>query len=289
MVKKMKNRCCICLVLYKPNSNEIKKIAQYMNYVEKIYIYDNSETSSLKIITEITSKTNFQYYFNGENDGISIAYNKMAEDVVNDGFDFFLALDQDSTIAQTSFSSALKSLSSTDNVAIYAMNTILNSRLITDTNRKLTDISFAITSGSIFNIRIFIDNGGYDENLFIDGVDREYCLRALKNRQKIKLLNGINLYQQLGQGRANLLGIYEHNPLRNYYIYRNRFYVIRKYPYYFKGFKIIKFLYLSCLKQILSIILFESDKLKKLKYLYKGYSDYKLNIGGKIKLPVDLG
>jgi len=285
----MKNRCCICLVLYKPNSNEIKKIAQYMNYVEKIYIYDNSETSSLKIITEITSKTNFQYYFNGENDGISIAYNKMAEDVVNDGFDFFLALDQDSTIAQTSFSSALKSLSSTDNVAIYAMNTILNSRLITDTNRKLTDISFAITSGSIFNIRIFIDNGGYDENLFIDGVDREYCLRALKNRQKIKLLNGINLYQQLGQGRANLLGIYEHNPLRNYYIYRNRFYVIRKYPYYFKGFKIIKFLYLSCLKQILSIILFESDKLKKLKYLYKGYSDYKLNIGGKIKLPVDLG
>ena len=289
MVKKMKNRCCICLVLYKPNSNEIKKIAQYMNYVEKIYIYDNSETSSLKIITEITSKTNFQYYFNGENDGISIAYNKMAEDVVNDGFDFFLALDQDSTIAQTSFSSALKSLSSTDNVAIYAMNTILNSRLITDTNRKLTDISFAITSGSIFNIRIFIDNGGYDENLFIDGVDREYCLRALKNRQKIKLLNGINLYQQLGQGHANLLGIYEHNPLRNYYIYRNRFYVIRKYPYYFKGFKIIKFLYLSCLKQILSIILFESDKLKKLKYLYKGYSDYKLNIGGKIKLPVDLG
>lgn len=285
----MKNRCCICLVLYKPNSNEIKKIAQYMNYVEKIYIYDNSETSSLKIITEITSKTNFQYYFNGENDGISIAYNKMAEDVVNDGFDFFLALDQDSTIAQTSFSSALKSLSSTDNVAIYAMNTILNSRLITDTNRKLTDISFAITSGSIFNIRIFIDNGGYDENLFIDGVDREYCLRALKNRQKIKLLNGINLYQQLGQGHANLLGIYEHNPLRNYYIYRNRFYVIRKYPYYFKGFKIIKFLYLSCLKQILSIILFESDKLKKLKYLYKGYSDYKLNIGGKIKLPVDLG
>ncbi|ANY13322.1 hypothetical protein BCY75_04670 [Latilactobacillus curvatus] len=285
----MKNRCCICLVLYKPNSNEIKKIAQYMNYVEKIYIYDNSETSSLKIITEITSKTNFQYYFNGENDGISIAYNKMAEDVVNDGFDFFLALDQDSTIAQTSFSSALKSLSSTDNVAIYAMNTILNSRLITDTNRKLTDISFAITSGSIFNIRIFIDNGGYDENLFIDGVDREYCLRALKNRQKIKLLNGINLYQQLGQGRANLLGIYEHNPLRNYYIYRNRFYVIRKYPYYFKGFKKIKFLYLSCLKQILSIILFESDKLKKLKYLYKGYSDYKLNIGGKIKLPVDLG
>jgi len=285
----MKNRCCICLVLYKPNSNEIKKIAQYMNYVEKIYIYDNSETSSLKIITEITSKTNFQYYFNGENDGISIAYNKMAEDVVNDGFDFFLALDQDSTIAQTSFSSALKSLSSTDNVAIYAMNTILNSRLITDTNRKLTDISFAITSGSIFNIRIFIDNGGYDENLFIDGVDIEYCLRALKNRQKIKLLNGINLYQQLGQGRANLLGIYEHNPLRNYYIYRNRFYVIRKYPYYFKGFKIIKFLYLSCLKQILSIILFESDKLKKLKYLYKGYSDYKLNIGGKIKLPVDLG
>lgn len=62
---------------------------------------------------------------------------------------------------------------------------------------------------------------------------------------------------------------------------RNRNFFIKKFkkiePYY------CKLEQKSTIKEILSVILYEKDKKRKLKFMYKGYKDYKNNYGGKIE------
>ena len=61
---------------------------------------------------------------------------------------------------------------------------------------------------------------------------------------------------------------------------RNRMFFIDRYkdqePYYCKIEK------KSTIKEILSVILYEDDKKRKLSYMYKGYKDYKAGLGGKL-------
>lgn len=42
------------------------------------------------------------------------------------------------------------------------------------------EVKLAITSGSILNVTIAKQLGSFDENLFIDEVDSEFCYRAQK-------------------------------------------------------------------------------------------------------------
>ena len=72
-----------------------------------------------------------------------------------------------------------------------------------------------------------------------------------------------------------------HNPIRRYYITRNRHYL---YDLYKDDYLDYCALELSRTKhELIKIILFEKDKIKKLKYIYKGYRDYKKGIKGELK------
>jgi rhamnosyltransferase len=119
-----------------------------------------------------------------------------------------------------------------------------------------------MTSGSLIRTGL----GFFEEKLFIDSVDNEYCLRLRKNGYKIIRVNHAVLNHQLGTLRKNWLGFSTivHPASRRYYITRNMFYVMSKYPE-FRLFGIKELL-----KSILLIILVENDKIKKLKAFFRG-------------------
>ena len=122
--------------------------------------------------------------------------------------------------------------------------------------------------------------GGFDENLFIDEVDNEFCYRVKKNGYDILEFPSIILKHSLGhQTFHQILGFhyntFNHNALRKYYMTRNRIYVLRKYPeircWYIK--KIIK--------DVIKVVLAENDKKHKINYIIKGMKDGIINHMGK--------
>lgn len=279
-----KNKYAVGIILYKPSKDDINNLINYKNIFEHIYIYDNSDINNYANIMSVLGNKQVTYFYNGMNEGISIPFNRMIAESKKINCDFFLMMDQDSIFDLENIS-ILKSIidKNTDLMnAMFCPNIYFNGSQ-KDEIEYDTNVKFCITSGSFVNVDIFLEIGGYDEKLFIDGVDREFCIKLIDKGYGIKKIKKSIMYQSLGDKEKNLLGIYEHSPIRNYYIYRNRLYVIKKYPQKFKGLLKIKSLYLSQMKQIISIFLFETSKFEKLRFIKKAKLDFKKNKMGKIK------
>lgn len=94
---------------------------------------------------------------------------------------------------------------------------------------------FLVSSGMLASVAVYEKVGMLDEGLFIDNVDMDWCFRA--RRQKL-LLQGVCdavMWHQIGNRvrRLPFFGrsypIYQHdNPLRQYYIMRNRILLYRR-------------------------------------------------------------
>lgn len=93
-----------------------------------------------------------------------------------------------------------------------------------------------ITSGSMVNLPLHRKLGGFDEKLFIDEVDSEYCFKAAVGGYKTIQFDNIFLNHSLGtvSEHRSLKSFKKtsrtlHSPLRVYYMVRNYLYVAQKY------------------------------------------------------------
>ncbi|MDI9356855.1 MAG: hypothetical protein QM536_07540, partial [Chitinophagaceae bacterium] len=148
-----------------------------------------------------------------------------------------------------------------------------------------------ITSGTIMNLSAFQEIGNMDENLFIDEVDHEYSLRAVKKGFFVMRTHLQYLLHSIGDSvmtyqKFFLFTIKKkrkiHNPVRIYYMYRNRLYVANKYKDVFP--EIIK-------KKIHSNKYWEKKILQYyptpdiyLQMIHLAKSDYENNIMGKLQI-----
>lgn len=274
-MKKNQLKFCVGIIWFNPTPKDVKRLSIIEKCFDKVYIYDNSPVNNKKYLTDYFLSKKIEYFYNGKNEGISIPFNYIAKKAKN--YDFLFALDQDTEIKENAIIDLKKYIRNhfNENVGIYCPNIYFKTEPKID---NLSDsIQNTITSCSMLNLDIFNKLGGYDNNIFLDGVDREYCFRLKKYGYKIIRVNNILIKQNLGNGKKNIFGIYEHAPIRTYYITYNKYYFIDKYPGYFKGWKRLKYLNLSNLKQELSIILFEKNKIRKLKLIKKAKDDYKYN------------
>jgi len=87
-----------------------------------------------------------------------------------------------------------------------------------------------VTSGSLLDLNVFKEIGEFDENLFIDYVDTDYCIRLRKSGYKLIQFARPIMMHSLGITKDTLgYSFYEHSPIRNYYIFRNKLYILTKY------------------------------------------------------------
>ena len=85
------------VVWYNPDSENSKNIKTYIDYVEKLYIIDNSKKDNKKLSEELNNKKIEYIYNNGKNLGISRALNLACEKAEEKGFSWMLTMDQDSS------------------------------------------------------------------------------------------------------------------------------------------------------------------------------------------------
>ena len=134
-------------------------------------------------------------------------------------------------------------------------------------------ISDCITSGALTNVSVWKHLGGFDEDLFIDDVDTDYCIRISKANYKILRVNTVVLNHAVGNIRVvNFFGykflVYNHSAQRKYYQLRNRYYVSYK-SYGCITNKCIVHTFIPIFK----IVFFEKQKTKKICACIKGIRD----------------
>jgi len=148
-----------------------------------------------------------------------------------------------------------------------------------DTNRfqkPYIEKDVVITSGNLIKSTVLEDINGYNDDLFIDAVDFDLCLRLRNKGYKILMCNNAYLFHSLGEKKQIDLcfmkfTIHTHNCVRKYYMARNHIYIIKNYLFSNSLFCIKKSIFFIIL--ILQSMLFESDRLKSLRCFSLGIKD----------------
>jgi rhamnosyltransferase len=268
------------VILYYPDESINSNISTYLPFVDFVLLFDNSPHDTIKKI--LFNNPKIRYSWEGENRGISYRINQSIEVCKNEKVEYLLTMDQDSSFNQDEFVKYLRIIESTDNkneIGMYGINPYRQSFTIIENE-------ILITSGSVLNIQIADKVGKFDENLFIDDVDYEFCLRLFINNFKTLRIGEIHFNHQFGEikrilsPRLHYQYISIYNPTRIYYITRNYFYVNKLY----KGKIKMNEKRLQGVMNRIKYSLLYSNTFKTILYVIKGYLDFKFEKMGKIKL-----
>ena len=268
------------VVLYEPDDSLLNNINSYIKYLDKLYVIDNSKESH----KELFKDKKIEYTFYNDNKGIAKALNDGCKKAINDSFEWILTMDQDTFVPKEAMEEMIKYIKENDTSKDGIITVWHESNL--DTVRPKEKIDYPLdemTSGEILNLNIFKEIGEFREDFFIDGVDMEYNLRLKKNGYRIVRLNNVSIDHNLGDvtyhklfGKTFLCT--NHSAMRNYYMQRN-------YRYINEAYKAIAPEFCDMLIHIklrlFKIIMFEKNKIAKIKAIFKGIKDYKKGITGK--------
>jgi rhamnosyltransferase len=135
------------------------------------------------------------------------------------------------------------------------------------------EVFTTMTSGNLVRSNVFAVAGFFDETLFIDCVDHEFCLRLRSRGYRLIESTDAILIHSLGRMTLHAVAgrvfkVFNHSPLRRYYNARNRVLLYRRYGSAFFGW-LCRDLYNFC-KEIAGIILFESNAGAKVGAIARG-------------------
>ncbi|WP_161626392.1 glycosyltransferase family 2 protein [Caldanaerobacter subterraneus] len=291
-----KSSICAIIVTFNIGKDLFKCFDSVKDQVNEVVIVDNgSNQETTVILNEMEKNEKVKVIYNGVNLGIAFALNQGVKYAINKGYDWVLTLDHDSKVTPGMIDkmlSAYNKLSNNEKNSTFIIvprhveerfyrNIDINDQL------KPAFVITEITSGSLVKTDAYRQVGFYDEKLFIDYVDHEFCLRLKKYKKKILYVPTAILLHNLGTVQVgNFLNkkvtYTNHSYLRRYYITRNRIYVWTKYLTIAPRW-VIKDI-VGFLKEIIKIVLYENDKKRKFKMIFKGITDSVKGNFGKINM-----
>ncbi len=269
------------VILYNPPIGILPNIYSYLEQVNELLLFDNSIEEKPWLTDFVRSKKKIIYKSFNKNLGVAFALNYAADLFIKLDYKFLLTMDQDSKAAPEMVSKLFCALDNKDKVGIispYHLNK-LDSNKIPD--KVLEDKLVVMTSGNLLNLEAYKSVGPFNNEFFIDYVDIEYCLRLNLNNYKILRVNSAILFHNLGditQKRLLFRSVYpyNHTPERMYFKVRNRFYLRYVYKKIFPDYFEYEFPLFR--NMIFKILLFEKQRIKKIKYAIKGFIDYKKGV-----------
>lgn len=276
------------VILYYPDPQVVENILSYSSFVKTIYVIDNSETPSPQIAEAIQRRIPHSVYLSdGKNEGIGIRVNQACKKAIAAGFDYLLTMDQDSWFETRTINNYFRCFATyptPEKVAMYGVQ-YEHPSWSSDTCNPV-EWSQLITSASIVNLALFDTIGGFDEQLFIDVVDFEYCYRSIVMGYQIIQFRNIHINHTLGstrfsttqQGQAKTERTM-HAPIRLYYMVRNYLYIKHRYQQHFP--KEIEQSRKAIVSRVKNSLLHSKKRLQAMKYVYRAIADYKKGKMGK--------
>ena len=282
---------CGVVVTFRPRSEDLENLAKLRPQVQGLVVVDNGSSEEKRNLLRIASREwDFTLIENGDNLGIATALNIGVKWAQSQGYTWVALFDQDSTAPPAFIDTMLRAYDAScrrDRIALLVPRYI-DSRLgipLPATYADNGSLQVAMTSGSLIPISMFCQQGWFEECLFIDGVDYEYCLRLRGNGYSVEecaeavLLHAPADFTECRLNGFRLFSTSNYSAGRRYYRDRNKIWMMRKYWTRYPTF-FLSTLYNS-IKDCLKIILAETDKRRKVCHMALGVRDGLLGRMGK--------
>lgn len=225
------------IVTYNPDIERLKEnINAILPQVQGIICIDNNSKNIKAIEKLFEFKDNIILKKNSDNKGMAIALNQIMSIAQKHNIEWVLTLDQDSVCSSEMIENFYPWIRD-EKIGIIAPRIVDRNTKNDLKQRKIKkDVEIVpkcITSASLMRVTAWEKTGGFDENMFIDFVDFDYCLSMRKKGYKILKVNTVELLHQIGNTNIKRifgipLRVTNHSVFRNYYYARNAIYMLKK-------------------------------------------------------------
>lgn len=286
----------IVVVLYMlPMSDLLPKLLDYVALGARLFVVDNTPfaTESNADMSE-PNIDGVRYIRFGRNEGIGSALNTGIRAAFNDGQRYVVTFDQDSSMSGSNLAQLYSKYKELEEAGFqnFALGPLpFNRKTGASYLRRLARIRFVIqnslalwkrsksnclvtreiiTSGLMASRHTYAFNGLYNEELFIDYVDHEWCWRLASAGGFSAIDCSIRLSHMVGHGELPFLGgIKISAPWRSYFLFRNGIYLCmtRRMPM----FDSLKLLFLVPFKTL--AFAFMPQPRARLFFMYRGIRD----------------
>lgn len=272
------------VVTYQPEAVLLDNLRRLCNQVAEIVLVDNGSSGAAARFVESAGKLpGVRLICNETNLGIAAALNIGIRHALQSGRSWVATFDQDSAISEHYFEqlfTAYAACPSSPSVGMIVPGGWGDPRrAVRKETRAPTAWSFvpgAVNSGSLIKTAVFPATGFFDESLFIDYVDTDFCLRLQKSGFKILSATAVFLAHELGEKQTcRWLGLpisfRSHAVWRYYYIVRNRLLLYRRHALRFPRWFLHDAGWL--LLELGRILCLENQPGPKLRAAFRGFMD----------------
>ena len=300
------NNCASVIVTYFPDTDSIDSIGRIAELCKKVIIIDNTPGNKPIVFPP---KNNITVVKSGSNEGLASALNQGMESANKEGWEDVFLFDQDSRPTNHFFTKMLAFKSDvdrfSDDSAFYVPNfydrnchTFARFPLLTRftvnhatcediRSIKGSQALISITSGMLITCSRYRQIGPFRDDYFIDFIDNEYCLRASIKGLKVAVNCNALIDHAIGKRSAHrFCGVAVkpnwHPPIRRYYIARNGVRTAIDFSGRFPSY--IPLITARMIHEILSLLLYENKKIKKVKALVWGFYHGVIGKMGKCKI-----
>lgn len=262
------------MVTFNPSLDDLRaSVPALLKQVETLVVVDNGSGNVEDVASFVVQYPQVVLLRNGENLGIAAALNRIFEWVKTAGVDWVLTLDDDSEIPDgmiDGYRHCLKSRQSSGSKVGIVCPLLINRKDGTVFHSKRNE-SECITSGSLTRVSAWQAIGGFDDWLFIDGVDFDFSRRLVAAGYSIVECRDVLMPHQIGESRTVNLVVkhpiaWNHAPFRWYYIERNALYIDKKLGTYSWPCSVA-----HMAQDMLIVLLFEGNKAAKIGAMLRGW------------------
>ena len=239
------------IVTYNPDITSFSEVVRgLLGQVDMIIIIDNASKNILEIERTIKG-TQVELIKFSENKGIAAAQNKGISYADSQEAKYILLMDQDTVLPKGAVAALCRECTDLERRGLRVaavgcayrdthdgkLNAIwkangrkLERQEVNSGSKRIVEVDFVISSGSLIPMSTLRAVGLMEEGLFIDLVDVEWGLRAkYQGYQSYQSFTHI-MTHTLGSGRQKVLwkSVALHSPIRNYYSIRNSIFLARR-------------------------------------------------------------
>ncbi len=268
---------CAVIVTYHPAENWPQQLRYIQTLVPTVLVIDNStDPTAQQRVRAACDAAHVELISNATNLGIAAALNQAATWAMPHGFAALALFDQDTVASELTLPSLLavaQRIGDLSRIAMIGANAINNGSgffsagQASDEPGAFIERDAVLLSGSLVLLSTYRALGPFRENFFIDTVDIEYGLRAKAKGFRIVQALKPTMTHSAGDPKPHTVPgktfwSLNHKPSRYYYMMRNTVAVMREYPGQLSA--------LRTTWNFARVILFESNKRAKLKWILKG-------------------
>ncbi|WP_395306498.1 glycosyltransferase family 2 protein [Enterobacter sichuanensis] len=251
------NKVYSLITTYQPEIASLKALVNNLSKQTNFIVICNNSDFDITV-EELAIESPLHIINFGENLGIAEAQTKGMKWAFDNGADFILQMDQDSTPHEDMVQQLLQCyqdmLAGGYNPGLVGVQDYdkvtgeINKARVKKgkaINNDYYDVDSTLSSGSLIPRKAWETVGGMRDDLFIDAVDHEYCWRLRYAGFNVIRNKNALLAHRLGDGRfkiMNLISVGMPSPFRHYYATRNIFLLLkeRHVPLYWKLSSLIK-------------------------------------------------